>query len=304
MRVFISWSGQASLVAAVAVKEFIDVVFAGTVTTFVSDQDISAGDRFNEVIAQGLEDAELGLLLVTPDNTRSPWLLFEAGALASRSFRGSAIPILLGLERAALEPPLSQFQNVLGVDRDGFLAICARIRESATINTRSFETLFEAQWPMLNASIRESLDLLGQKTPAKRELGDMVEEILLAVTSLSLASEQDPSRPAATKSRRTITKFKDPESEPGKRILTALGATNGRWGARRLGTTGSITNLWAENHSPSLRQLEAALTEAVAISQSFLVFTADGDFRLDHKLGVIQPLLPIGVDPELPAQPE
>lgn len=281
---FISWSGPTSLIVGAAVKDFIDYVFAGRVETFLSDQDIPPGERFIDVIAHGLEEADLGILLLTPTNMRNPWLLFEAGALASRSFRGSAIPILLGVDRSTLEPPLSQFQNVLGADRDGFQAICARIRESEPIYARSFDTLFEGQWPILEEAIGDAIKSSDQAGPARRDLRDMVEEILLTVTASSV--------PKSGPSRNAATKFRDPHDEPGGRILKALGAINGRWGARRLGVAGSITEVWVEDHSPTVAQLEAALIEACAIKQSFLVITGGGDFRLDHKLGVIQPLLP------------
>jgi hypothetical protein len=184
MKIFISWSGPETSVIGTSLKTFLETTFAGHVQAFLSDRDIAPGERFEGVIAASLESSSLGILLVTPENQVSPWLLFEAGSLASKNASGSVIPILLGLKREDLLPPLSQFQNVVGASEDGFLRICERIRGSVEMPEEAFELLFRSYWPALKKAIDES-SIPSAGVPRPRSLDDMVAEILLTVTSLS-----------------------------------------------------------------------------------------------------------------------
>jgi hypothetical protein len=48
----------------------------------MSEIDIQKGERWNDQIGRQLKDHDIGILCVTPENTSSDWLLFEAGALS------------------------------------------------------------------------------------------------------------------------------------------------------------------------------------------------------------------------------
>lgn len=195
MRIFISWSGKEVEQVGSSLKLFLERTFPGHVHGFLSSEDIAPGERFAGVIATGLESATLGILLVTPDNQNSPWLLFEAGALAAKTATGSVIPVLLGLGRADLHPPLSQFQNVVGADRAGFLSICARIRSNFSMPDTSFDTLFNAEWPELEAAImRMAIASTGDEPPS-RSVEEMVAEVLLTVNSLAISATRKGTRP-------------------------------------------------------------------------------------------------------------
>jgi hypothetical protein len=52
---------------------------------WLSEADIGAGERWAHPVAQQLSDTNSGLVCVTSENVNSPWLLFEAGALAKWS---------------------------------------------------------------------------------------------------------------------------------------------------------------------------------------------------------------------------
>jgi hypothetical protein len=48
----------------------------------MSAEEIRSGDRWNSEIASALDDTNFGIVRVTRANQHSPWLIFEAGALA------------------------------------------------------------------------------------------------------------------------------------------------------------------------------------------------------------------------------
>ncbi|MDA9291569.1 toll/interleukin-1 receptor domain-containing protein [bacterium] len=105
MKVFISWSGTRSKAMANALKEWIPLIVQHA-KPFVSDKDISAGDRWAQAIAGELESSDFGILCITPENISSEWIMFEAGALSKSMQVGKVIPLLFGLELSDLSGPL------------------------------------------------------------------------------------------------------------------------------------------------------------------------------------------------------
>jgi hypothetical protein len=64
---------------------------------------------FRRLIA-GRETSNSGVICVTPENLNSPWVLFEAGALAKAMQGAKVIPLLFDLEFSDISGPLAQFQ--------------------------------------------------------------------------------------------------------------------------------------------------------------------------------------------------
>lgn len=187
MRLFISWSGEQTRELANAVQAFFELAFASHVQTFLSDADIAPGERFLAVINENLGGADIGVILITRQNMNNPWLLFEAGALAGKSERGSVVPLLVDLERAELRPPLSQFQNVLAASRESVLHMCERIRAEASDvpANNAYEVLLEAAWPPLEAALLKAQSFTQAEIalPARSDR-DLLDEILLGVNAL------------------------------------------------------------------------------------------------------------------------
>src|ERR1041385_5391648 len=80
MDVFLSWSGKESQAVANALHQWLSSALH-TVDPWMSPQ-IEKGSHYREYIGQRLEKTHVGIICLTRDNMRSPWLLFEAGALA------------------------------------------------------------------------------------------------------------------------------------------------------------------------------------------------------------------------------
>lgn len=75
MKIFISWSGERSKYIAVALKEWLPLVLHD-LKPWVSDKDITAGERWAQAVAGELDTSNFGILCVTPENVKNEWILF------------------------------------------------------------------------------------------------------------------------------------------------------------------------------------------------------------------------------------
>lgn len=102
--IFISWSGSNTKQFAIALKSILEtVIFPKNETgleCFVSDEDISAGTDWRVKIKNELKSCSLGILCVTNENIKAPWIFYEAGAIASREL--PSIPLLIGCDITSL----------------------------------------------------------------------------------------------------------------------------------------------------------------------------------------------------------
>ena len=108
-RTFISWSGEPSLTIARSLRDWLGNVI-NAANPWMSGEDIAAGALWSQEVSEALSATDIGVLCVTIRNQRSPWLNFEAGALAKALNQSRVIPYLVGLSAGELEGPLKQFQ--------------------------------------------------------------------------------------------------------------------------------------------------------------------------------------------------
>src|SRR5262245_36974805 len=108
MKIFLSWAGERSKMAASALSTWIpDVV--QNVETWVSNHDIAAGSRWVIELGEKLETINFGILCLTPENLSREWILFEAGCLAKFARDSRVVPYFLGLNHSDVRFPLAQF---------------------------------------------------------------------------------------------------------------------------------------------------------------------------------------------------
>lgn len=184
MKVFISWSGVRSKAIATALKEWLPLVLQ-YVKPWVSDKDITAGDRWAQAIAGELESSNFGILCVTPENVNSEWILFEAGALSKSMLDAKVIPLLFGLELRDLSGPLSQFQ-ALKLDSSGVLSVVKSI--NAVSENKAADATIEQLIPVLWPQLQQKLDALPEmeKTgKVVRHQGEILEELVAQVRGLN-----------------------------------------------------------------------------------------------------------------------
>lgn len=185
MKIFISWSGDRSEALAKALHKWLPVVLQ-FVEPWLSQSDIQSGKRWSVEIAKELENCNFGIICVTRENLSSPWILFEAGALAKSMQDGRVVPLLLDLDFKEISGPLAQFQakkaDSAGV-RD--LVLDLNKASAAPVVDATLETLLQALIGNLEKEISE---IPKNTTPAKnkRPEGEILEELVSSVRSVEM----------------------------------------------------------------------------------------------------------------------
>jgi hypothetical protein len=171
---------------ASALKEWLpDVLHDAQI--WVSSHDIRAGVNWSGELATILSECQIGIAIVTPENQRSPWLLFEAGAVSRALEDGRVIPLLLDLEPSNVELPIAQFQTIQA-NRSGIQTLLETINGSAP-TPLSHERLLkylERWWPDLETAIAAALKPPPEQValPARSDR-EVLGEILQAVRTIS-----------------------------------------------------------------------------------------------------------------------
>lgn len=133
-KIFISWSGENSKKIAVELKDTLEKhIFQNSeIECFVSDVDICSGDDWWNKIKKELKKCKLGILCITKENLRAPWIFFEAGAMIARELR--LIPLLINCNFKALDnTPLASKHMVDFYSVDKFKKLVRDINEQLNL---------------------------------------------------------------------------------------------------------------------------------------------------------------------------
>ena len=198
MKVFISWSGDRSKRVAEALRDWLPNVIQ-SVDPFMSSADIGVGSRWADEIGTSLEESQFGLLCLTPDNLKAPWLLFEAGALSKSIANSRVMPYLYEVTPTEIEGPLAQFQAA-NADKSSTLRVIKLINEASegnVLDSTRVETIFEVWWPKLEEELANIPDATEEAPPSRTEK-DILEEILGLCRQMSRQGARNlrTSRPA------------------------------------------------------------------------------------------------------------
>ena len=158
--VFISWSGERSRCLARRLNEWLPSIIPDA-RPFYSPE-IAAGGFWSQKIAHHLENASFGILCITPDNLRAPWLNFEAGGLWKGVSGMHVCPLLLDVSIEDLTGPVSLFQ-AKNFDHEGMKEIVKVLAELTNIDSRRAEISLEAVWPRLSRDVTTDLRRLTQR---------------------------------------------------------------------------------------------------------------------------------------------
>ncbi|GHJ11811.1 hypothetical protein TPA0907_61780 [Micromonospora humidisoli] len=179
MKVFISWSKPVSLALGLVLRDWLPEVIQ-SMEPWVSSEDIDKGQRWRAEVGTKLGELGQGVLCVTPENQREPWLNFEAGALAKSLDNARVRPVLLGLQPSEVTGPLAQFQATVASDHDDMFRLIASLNAAcaAPLDGTRLERAFERNWPdyvkrLASLPSAAPLDELPQ-----RSQDDMIGEIL------------------------------------------------------------------------------------------------------------------------------
>lgn len=192
--IFISWSGNSRALAE-ALREWLPTALH-SIDPWMSDEDIHKGARFLDEIDTALARCQAGLICITPENSESVWVAFEAGALASRVLKAKlVIPVTLRMRSSDVRGPLAMFQ-ACQLTKPDMLRLIRSINDLNTEDDRIPEArlmaTFEGVWPKLAALLPE---LQKPPTPtnesaaARKPDSQLLEEILDVSKSIRIIVE-------------------------------------------------------------------------------------------------------------------
>jgi hypothetical protein len=183
MKIFISWSAERSKQVASALHEWLPLVLHYA-EPWMSDVDIESGARGFAKIATELDGRNFGIICVTHENLRAPWINFEAGALSKSVEDGRVVPLLLGLDAKDVPPPLGQFQ-AKRIDKAGVKNLVFDINKACAekIDEARLETLFDRLWDDFEAKIL-SIPAAAQPSQALRKESDILEEVVTGIRTI------------------------------------------------------------------------------------------------------------------------
>jgi hypothetical protein len=194
-KIFLSWSKPRSKAVAEALYEWLPTVVQN-VETWMSAADIDKGSKWRQVLTGELSNANFGILCLTPENLREPWLLFEAGAL-SKMADSRVWTYLFDLEFTDVKDPLSEFQHTFATKED-----TRRLVHSIggivpdTLPATRLDRAFDALWPQLESTLAAIEGNSPEEHGSKSDLEEMLKEVLIRVRELERNSRTSSSSPA------------------------------------------------------------------------------------------------------------
>lgn len=189
MKVFISWSGETSKRVGEAFKHWIPNVLQ-TVDPYYTPTDIEKGTRWSHDIAAELESSSAGIFCVTRENLKSPWLMFEAGAISKQVDDSLVCPVLIDLDASDLNGPLTQFQVTpfQKAEIKKLIQALNKANPATVLADPVLNLAFEKNWPDLEQQVSEILKATqpDNDEQASRADREVLNEILDLTRSLAI----------------------------------------------------------------------------------------------------------------------
>jgi hypothetical protein len=207
MKVFVSWSGELAKGLAESLHSWLPRVIQAA-RPYFSAEDVAKGARWSPEIARELEEARLGILVVTRESVEAPWLVFEAGALSKSLSRAKVVPVLFGMELTELCGPLVQFQAAR-FEKSEMKRVIRMINAElgdVALPSDVLDASFDMWWPHLNNDVTTKLRQ-SHEPIVRRSDRDLLEEVLsLARMTAKLSQRRvtrSPRDGAPAKARRS-----------------------------------------------------------------------------------------------------
>ena len=156
MKIFISWSKTYSGKIANELKVWLKEAFDSKIDTFISSEGIGSGTDWYRKISEELDSSELGILVLTPENINSPWIMYEAGALSNKK---AIIPILFERNPNQVEGPINK-RNYIVYNKKSFLKLLLDINEiiNAGVSKKALNAFLNTEWEILQSKIDPLLE--------------------------------------------------------------------------------------------------------------------------------------------------
>jgi len=153
----------------------------------MSDSDLDKGSRWATEISGQLEQAQIGIICLTPDNIDKPWINFEAGSLSKQLEHSRVCPYLLGLSPSDLTFPLAQFHATIANKHETLkmLQSINKMMGKHSLSEQSLDSSFAMWWPKFEEDLHRVTQYSEDIPAPPRTTENMLEEILNAVRAQS-----------------------------------------------------------------------------------------------------------------------
>ena len=196
MNIFISWSGQLSKQIGEVFKDWMPTVIQ-CIKPYFTPSDIEKGAKWENEISKKLSECNVGIIILTKENLKSQWIMFEAGALSNKLDKSKVCPILIGLDNPDLTGPLSTFQTTK-FNQDDIKQLMSNINNQCgdiKLSEKVFSEVFKVFWPQLEDKInslvaKNSETSKDSEKSVKRPDREILEEIL-ELTRLNSRKKND-----------------------------------------------------------------------------------------------------------------
>ena len=156
MKVFLSWSGVRSRQVAQALRDWLPGVLQSVEPWLSSPRHpawpVSGAVEFSP---RSAADVDVGILCLTSENLKSPWLMMEAGALSQVARSAAVVPYLLDVAPSDLPAPVARYRSVQA-NRAETLRLVELLNaktKAGSINPQRVQEAFEVWWPKLQAQL-------------------------------------------------------------------------------------------------------------------------------------------------------
>jgi hypothetical protein len=186
MYVFVSWSGKRSKAAAFAFRIFMSTVIQ-TVDCWMSEKDLPKGRPWFDELQKALNQIFFGVFCMTPENTKSQWMQWEAGILSASSEIGvkHVAPLGVGMTKSQISSsgsPLGMYQASDSSEEDVWqLVEDINLSMPERVDEKKLRASFDLAWPRFQQALADATALsLGpdEKIAAPVEPAQRFEEIV------------------------------------------------------------------------------------------------------------------------------
>jgi hypothetical protein len=195
MKVFVSWSKDRSHAVAQYLTTWLKLVVQ-SLDPWISSRDIQKGSLWDPAIGDELKESPVGIICLTKDNVREPWILFEAGALYKGAASNRVCTFLIDLQFSDVEPPLAKFNHTHPTKNDMWELVKTLNSLTPTPLTEPIlKESFETYWPKFEAEFSK---ILKASPPTGQPRTRPPEELLAEVLDVVRAIDRKVSSPPKT----------------------------------------------------------------------------------------------------------
>lgn len=213
LEIFLSWSGPKSERLAQIFKNYIEDFFANA-TVYMSSEDIHGGEKWRDNIEKNLNDRNFSFIFLTPDNLKSKWIYFEAGALSKSMDSVKIQPFVYDLDPGDIGEPLSAFQaRKLNKDniRKTFVDLNDLLGDDSKFKNENLIRNFERMWNNSMESEIAAVDDIEDSVHSDINDADLLNEeskiSLILETVNELKNKQDRNKQISKGERYVIDPF-------------------------------------------------------------------------------------------------